>query len=388
MKKKVVILGSTGSIGKSLFNILKNDKSSIEIILLTTNKNLKELTKQINIFEVKNLIISDKKAYLSAKKIFENKKIKIYNNFDNLNLIFRDKKADFAMSSISGLAGLTPTINIIPYCKTLAVANKESIICAWGLIKKKLKRFKTKFIPVDSEHFSIWSLLKNNDLKNVKKIYITASGGPFINYELKQFKNILVKDALKHPNWSMGKKITIDSATMMNKVFEVIETNRIFNIDLKDILILSHEKSYLHAIVELNNGLIKFLVHEPDMKIPIFNSLYTLSNKKIQSKDLNINYMNNLKLNKIDNNKFPVINLLTNYPKTNTLFDTVIITINDILVELFLNKKISFTDISKKLLNLSKIKEFQKFKKIKPKNVDDIYDIENYVSLKISTLGI
>ena len=294
MKKKVVILGSTGSIGKSLFNILKNDKSSIEIILLTTNKNLKELTKQINIFEVKNLIISDKKAYLSAKKIFENKKIKIYNNFDNLNLIFRDKKADFAMSSISGLAGLTPTINIIPYCKTLAVANKESIICAWGLIKKKLKRFKTKFIPVDSEHFSIWSLLKNNDLKNVKKIYITASGGPFINYELKQFKNILVKDALKHPNWSMGKKITIDSATMMNKVFEVIETNRIFNIDLKDILILSHEKSYLHAIVELNNGLIKFLVHEPDMKIPIFNSLYTLSNKKIQSKDLNINYMNNL----------------------------------------------------------------------------------------------
>ena len=388
MKKKVVILGSTGSIGKSLFNILKNDKSSIEIILLTTNKNLKELTKQINIFKVKNLIISDKKAYLSAKKIFENKKIKIYNNFDNLNLIFRNKKADFAMSSISRLAGLTPTINVIPYCKTLAVANKESIICAWGLIKKKLKRFKTKFIPVDSEHFSIWSLLKNNDLKNVKKIYITASGGPFINYELKQFKNILVKDALKHPNWSMGKKITIDSATMMNKVFEVIETNRIFNIDLKDILILSHEKSYLHAIVELNNGLIKFLVHEPDMKIPIFNSLYTLSNKKIQSKDLNINYMNNLKLKKIDNNKFPVINLLTNYPKTNTLFDTVIITINDILVELFLNKKISFTDISKKLLNLSKIKEFQKFKKIKPKNVDDIYDIENYVSLKISTLGI
>ena len=388
MKKKIAILGSTGSIGKSLIDILKNDKKSFEIVLLSTNKNLTELNKQIKIFKVKNIIISNKSTFLKAKKIFKNKKINVYDNFDNLKLIFKKKKIDYVMSSISGLAGLTPTINIIQFCKTLAIANKESIICAWDLIKKRLNKFKTKFIPVDSEHFSIWSLLNNNDLLSIKRIHITASGGPFINYNLDQFKKIKVKDVLKHPNWSMGKKITIDSATMMNKVFEVIETNRIFDINYKKISVLSHEKSYLHAIVELNNGLIKFLVHEADMKIPIFNSLYNLNEKKFISKNLNINYMNNLNLNKIDSKKFPVIKILKNYPLTNTLFDTIIITINDNLVDLFLKKKISFIDISKNLLNLSKSKEFQKFKKIKPKNVDDIYNLKNYVSLKMTTLGI
>jgi len=388
MKKKIAILGSTGSIGKSLFKILKNDKNKFDIILLSTNTNLNELTKQINIFNVKNIIISDKKTYLKAKRNIKDKKINIYQNFNNMKFIFKNKKVDYVMSSISGLAGLTPTINIIQFCKTLAIANKESIICAWDLIKKRLKKFNTKFVPVDSEHFSIWSLLNKNDLFNIKKIHITASGGPFINYNLNQFKKIKIKDALKHPNWSMGKKITIDSATMMNKVFEVIETNRIFKINYKNISILSHEKSYLHAIVELNTGLIKFLVHETDMKIPIFNSLYRLNEKKLYSKDLNINHMNNLNLKKIDSKKFPVIKVLTNYPKSNTLFDTVIITINDTLVDLFLRRKISFVDISKNLLNLSKFKEFQKYKKIKPKNVDDIYKLKNYVSLKISTLRV
>jgi 1-deoxy-D-xylulose-5-phosphate reductoisomerase len=388
MKNKIAILGSTGSIGKSLINILRKDKKNFEIVLLTTNKNLKELIKQINIFKVKNVIISNKKTFLRAKKIYKNKKINIYENFDNLKFIFKNKKIDYVMSSISGLAGLKPTINVIEFCKILAIANKESIICAWDLIKKRLNKFKTKFIPVDSEHFSIWSLLNKNDLKCVKKIHITASGGPFINYNLNRFKKIKIKDALKHPNWSMGKKISIDSATMMNKVFEVIETNRIFDIDYKNISILSHEKSYLHAIVELNNGLIKFLVHETDMKIPIFNSLYKKNEKTFLSKNLNINYMNSLNLKKIDLIKFPVIKILTKYPKTNTLFDTVIITINDNLVDLFLKRKISFIDISKNLLNLSKFKEFQKYRKIKPKNVNDIYNLKNYVSLKMTTLGI
>ena len=163
MKKKIAILGSTGSIGKSLIDILKNDKKSFEIVLLSTNKNLTELNKQIKIFKVKNIIISNKSTFLKAKKIFKNKKINVYDNFDNLKLIFKKKKIDYVMSSISGLAGLTPTINIIQFCKTLAIANKESIICAWDLIKKRLNKFKTKFIPVDSEHFSIWSLLNNND---------------------------------------------------------------------------------------------------------------------------------------------------------------------------------------------------------------------------------
>ena len=388
MKKKIAILGSTGSIGKSLIKILKNDKKKIEIVLLSANKNLNELIKQVNYFEVKNLIISDQKAYHKAQIIFRKKKIKIFNNFDNLKFIFKNKKIDYVMSSISGLDGLSPTINIIKFSKTIAIANKESIICAWNLIKKELDLYKTNFIPVDSEHFSIWSLLTNNNINNIKKIHITASGGPFINYDLKQFKKIKLKDALKHPNWSMGKKITIDSATMMNKVFEVIETNRIFKVDYKNISILSHEKSYLHAIIEFNNGLIKFLAHETDMKIPIFNSLYDIEKKIFNVKELNINNLNNLNLKKINLKKFPVIKLLDKYPKQNSLFDTVLISTNDTLVNLFLRKKIYFTDISNKLIKFSKIKEFQKYKKIIPKNVGEISKLSKYVSLKIQSMCI
>ena len=388
MKKKIAILGSTGSIGKSLLDIIKQDKKNFQILLLTGNKNFRLLLKQAKFFDVKNIIITDQKNYLKAKKILKIKKINIYNNFDKLNNIFRNKKIDYVMSSITGLNGLRPTIKIIKFCKTIAIANKESIICAWDLIKKELKKYNTQFVPVDSEHFSIWSLLSNNNSEEIKKIYITASGGPFIDYKINDFKKIKIKHALKHPNWSMGKKITIDSSTMMNKVFEVIETNRIFNIAYNKIFILTHKKSYLHAIIEFNNGLIKFLVHETDMKIPIFNSLYKFHEKKMNLKNLDLDKMNNLELKKVDTKKFPVVKILKNYPKNNSLFDTVIISCNDMLVNLFLNKKISYNNLCKKLIKFSKMREFQKYKKIKPKNTSEIYDLSKYVSLKIQSMCI
>ena len=388
MKKKIAILGSTGSIGKSLLEIIKQDRKNFQICLLTGHKNLKLLLKQVKSFNVKNIIITDQKNYLKAKKIFKNKKVNIYNNFDKLNNIFKYKKIDYVMSSITGLNGLRPTIQIIKFCKTIAIANKESIICAWDLIKKELKKYDTQFLPVDSEHFSIWSLLSNNNSKKIKKIYITASGGPFIDYNINDFKKIKLKQALKHPNWSMGKKITIDSSTMMNKVFEVIETNRIFNIGYNKISILTHKKSYLHAIVEFNNGLIKLLVHETDMKIPIFNSLYRSNEKKHNFKNLDLVKMNNLDLKKIDSKKFPLVKILKNYPRNNSLFDTVIISCNDMLVNLFLDEKISYNDLCKKLIKFSKMKEFQKYKKIKPKNTSEIYNLSKYVSLKIQSMCI
>jgi len=388
MKKKIAILGSTGSIGKSLLDIIKQDKKNFQILLLTGNKNYKLLLKQAKFFNVKNIIITDQKYYLKVKKILKTKKINIYNNFEKLNNIFGNKKIDYVMSSITGLNGLEPTINIIKFCKIIAIANKESIICAWDLIKKKLKKYNTQFVPVDSEHFSIWSLLSNNNFEEIKKIYITASGGPFFDYKISDFRKIKLKQALKHPNWSMGKKITIDSSTMMNKVFEVIETNRIFDIGYNKISILTHKKSYLHAIIEFNNGLIKFLVHETDMKIPIFNSLYPFDKKKINSKNLNLNKMNTLNLEKIDSRKFPVVKILKNYPRNNSLFDTVIISCNDMLVNLFLQNKISYTDLCKKLIKFSKLREFQKYKKIKPKNISEIYDLSKYVSLKTQSMCI
>ena len=387
--KKIAIFGSTGSIGSSLLKIIKDDKKNFKIELLTANKNYKKLIKQAKFFNVKNIIITDHNSFLITTKLLKDTKIKIFENFNSLNKIFNiKKKINYSMCAISGFEGLKPTLDIIKFTKTIAIANKESIICGWNLIKKDLKKYKTNFIPVDSEHFSIWSLLENNKKNNFEKIYITASGGPFRNLPLKKFKNISIKDALKHPNWSMGKKITIDSATMMNKVFEIIEAKKIFNLDYNQLEILIHSKSYLHAIVKFDNGLSKLLVHDTNMMIPIFNSIYFNNNKKFKSKDLDIKTLNNLNLKKIENIRFPVIKILNNLSKEDSLFETIIVSANDKLVKLFLNNKIKFTDISNRLLKICSITEFNKFRSIKPKNIEEINDLADYVSLKIDTMRV
>ena len=386
--KKIAIFGSTGSIGKSLINIIKKDKQNFKIELLTANKNYKELIKQTNFFNIKNIIITDKKSFIITKKILKNRNINIYYNFNSLTKIFKNNKIDYTMSAISGFEGLKPTLDIIKFTKVIAIANKESIICGWNLIKKNLLKYKTKFIPVDSEHFSIWSLLDDNKKNNFEKIYITASGGPFNKLPLRKFKNISIKDALKHPNWSMGKKISIDSATMMNKVFEIIEAKKIFDLSYKQLEILIHPKSYLHAMVKFNNGLSKLLIHDTNMTIPIFNSIYLDNNKKIKSKKIDIKILNNLDLKKVDKIKFPVMKILKNINDKDSLFETIIVSANDKLVNLFLCGKIKFTDISNNLLKICNLPQFTKFKSKKPKNINDINNLVNYVSLKINTMSI
>ena len=388
MKKKIVILGSTGSIGKTLINILKKDKKNFEIILLTVNRNIKELLKQVKIFNVKNIIVTNKKQYLTIKNYLKNKKINIYNNFSSITKILKKKNIDYTMNAISGLDGLNPTLKIIKFTKNIAIANKEAIICGWPLIKNELKKNKTEFIPIDSEHFSIWSLINKVRNQDIEKIFITASGGPFHNYPLNKFKSITPKIALKHPNWKMGKKITIDSATLMNKVFEVIEAKKIFNFDYKKLNILVHPKSYVHAIVKFTNGLTKILIHDTNMTIPIFNSLYPNFQKKIESKDLDLSIINNLDFKKTNIKKFPVLKILNNLPNNHSLFETVIVSVNDKLVHMFLQNKIKFLDISRIMLKIINNKEFIKYKKITPKNIEQIIQLSHYVSLKIKSFRI
>ena len=387
MKKKIAILGSTGSIGKTTFNILKKDKKNFEIVLLTTDKNIKVLFKQTKVFNVKNLIIKNKKFFLKSKKKFKNKKINIFNNFNSFNKTFKSK-IDYTMCSISGIAGLKPTLNAIAFSKTVAIANKEALICGWNLIESRLKKYKTTFIPVDSEHFSIWSLIKGSKNDNIEKIIITASGGPFLNSSLKLLSNVNPKAAIKHPNWSMGKKISVDSATMMNKVFEVIEAQRIFNINFNKFKILIHPKSYVHAIVKFSSGLIKVLIHDTNMRIPIFNTIYNEKNKKIITKDLNINLLNNLNFTEVNKKKFPVVDILKKIPQKNSLFETILVSSNDKLVDMFFKKKIKFIEISKFLRKILSLKEFQKYKHIKPKNFNQIANLDKFVRLKIETLRI
>ena len=384
MKKKVAILGSTGSIGKTLINIIKKDKKNFEIVLLSADENYKELLKQARLFKVKNLIVTNKESYKKIRKKKISEKIKIFNNFESFQKIFK-KKIHYTMSSISGIEGLKPTIEMIKYTKNIAIANKEAIICGWSLIEKELKKNKTNFIPVDSEHFSIWYALKGIDKKIIEKIYLTASGGPFLKYPKKKFNKIKMKQAVSHPNWKMGKKISIDSATMMNKVFEVIEAKKIFNIPYKKLSIIIHPKSYVHAILKFKNGLTKIIVHDTSMKIPIFNSLYS-SNKTINSNKLDLKVLNNLNFQNIDLMRFPIIKILSKLPEKSSLFETVLVSINDKLVKLFLANRIKFTDISKKMNIILELNDLKRFKKLKVNKIDDIMNLNNKVEFKLNSM--
>jgi 1-deoxy-D-xylulose-5-phosphate reductoisomerase len=383
MKKKIAILGSTGSIGKTLIEIIKKDKKNFDVILLTADKNYKEIFKQAKILKVKNLIITDKEAYLNLS---QNKlgNIKIFNNYDCFNKIFK-KKIDYVMSSISGINGLIPTIKIIKFTKKIAIANKESIICGWHLIKKDLKKFKTSFIPVDSEHFSIFYSLKGNKISNIKKIYLTASGGPLINTPKGKLKSIKISEAIKHPNWKMGKKISIDSATMMNKVFEIMEAKKIFDLNYESLDILVHPSSYVHAIVKFNDGMIKIIAHDTNMKIPIFNSLHN-SQKKIKTDELNLKKLNFLDLKKVDSDKFPSIKIIKQLKNNESSLETLIVLANDILVDLFLLKKIYFTDIVDYLQKIINMKKFKNYRLKKINNINSIFLLKNQIHTTINSM--
>lgn len=388
MKFKVAILGSTGSIGKNLLKIINKNKKKFEIVLLTANKNSKLLLKQAKIFNVKNLIITDQNKFLelleSKKK--NNYKFNLYNNFVNFNKIFVNK-IDYTLSSISGIDGLYPTLKIIKHTKKIAIANKEAIVCGWKFIDREIKKNKTIFIPIDSEHFSIWYALKGVNKNLIKKIFLTASGGPFLKKKASDLKNIKLKDALVHPNWKMGKKISIDSSTMMNKVFEIIEAKNIFKIPYSKLSILVHPKSYIHAIIIFKDGMIKLIAHKTSMSIPIFNSLFNTTHDDIKlsssESSLNIKILNNLNLSKIKTNQFKSVKILSLLTNQNSLFETAVITANDELVKSYIDNKIPYHQIVSHLLNFLKKKEIIKLKRNKNFTLKELFNLNKYVRITI-----
>ena len=381
MKKKIAILGSTGSIGTSTLEIIKKDKKSFEIILLVANNNYKKLIKQAIEFSAKNVLIRNEKYYEIVKKRLRGKKIKVFSGNTTLNLIIK-KKLDYTISAIVGIAGLQPTLDAIKISKNLAIANKETIICGWELITKLINKYKTNLIPIDSEHFSIMELTNNLKDSDVEEIIITASGGPFLNTPNKNLNNVTPSQATKHPNWKMGKKISIDSANMMNKVFEVIEAIKLFNFDKKKYKIMIHPQSYVHSIIRLKNGLVKMILYNTDMKIPIANILY--SGKNIYSKKSAVSSKN---LNKnsfeiVDEKKFPSIKLINKCFLYGPSTPIIVNASNEILVNLFLNGKIGFLDIVGSLNKIFNQKDFKKYAKRKVKSVNDIKITDKWARLK------
>ncbi len=369
--KELFLLGSTGSIGETTLNVIKKEKQNFKVTLLSTNNNVNKIYKQALKFNVKIIVIHNKEKYFKSVEKFRKKKIKVFPTVKEA-LKNKKNKSYLTINAISGINGLNPSLNIIKKTKNFAMANKESIICGWSFIKRELKKSNTNFIPLDSEHFSIWSLIKSEKIKNIKKIYLTASGGPFLKRELKDIKNIKPKFALNHPNWKMGDKISIDSATMMNKIFEIIEAIKIFELDRNKFEILIHPKSYIHAIVHFNSGLIKFLAHDTTMKIPIANALNFNKEKKLfQNLHFNYEKLNGINFIKPDLRKFPLLKIL-NYKFKNTYFEIILVAINDNLVKRYLNMNISYIELHKKILILLKKPYFVKYFNTKPKNINEI----------------
>ena len=373
MKKKILILGSTGSIGKSTLNIIRNYKSKLEVVALSTNKNIRLILKQSKEFNVKNIIINDDQSYKKILNFSFNKKIKIFKNISDF-LKINKIRFDVTIVGISGFAGLDPTLKTIPYSKTLSSANKESIICGWKFINNKLKKHKTNFIPLDSEHFSIWSLIKKNNLDMISKVYLTASGGPFFNKSKSKIKNARISDVIKHPNWKMGQKISVDSASMMNKIFELIEATKIFNLPMSKFDIIVHPKSYVHALVNFNNGLSKILIHDTKMEIPIFNSIFNKSSEIYKkNKDINFEKLNGNNFIKPSNSNFPLLKVIKEYKRNDSYFEIILVAVNDYYVKKFLNGEISFKKMQTKLLKKLKDPYFSKYYKKFPKKINDIF---------------
>ena len=376
MKKNIVVLGSTGSIGNSTLNSILKDKN-FKLKVITSNTNIRKLLRQAIKFNVKIAIIENKILYNQYKDEFKKNNINLHLGLKKLSKVIK-KKIDFCVNAISGVDGLQPSLIMIPLSKNFLTANKESIICGWDLILKKINIHKTNFIPLDSEHFSIRELIKNENKKNIEKVVLTASGGPFLNVSTKKLINIKPSIALKHPKWKMGKKITIDSATMMNKILEFIEAKKIFNLEKEKISILIHPQSLIHAIIYFKGDLIKILAHDTKMVIPISNALGIKNKTHTKFIDKQILKLNDLTFKKPNIKNFPLLSIIKLIPKKNSYFETILITLNDILVRKYLDGEINYLSLQLNLLNLLKKPYFFKYYKLKPKN---IYDIKKIISI-------
>ena len=381
MKKRIAILGSTGSIGKSTLDVIKKDKKNFEIVLLTANNNYKKLIKQAKEFKAKNVIINNKKFFKKVKKSLKN--TKVYFGDISLRKVV-NKRLDYTMSAVVGLAGLQPTIDAVKISKTIAVANKETIICGWEILSKIIKKNKTKFVPVDSEHFSIMELTKGLRNEHVAEIIITASGGPFLNSSINKLKKIKPNQATKHPNWKMGRKISVDSATLMNKIFEVIEAHKLFKFHISKYKIMIHPQSYVHSIIRFKNGLTKMILYDTDMKIPISNTLY--KNTIFKKNNIKINDLNNINFQEVNPKIFPSIKLLKKCFKLGPSTPIIVNAANEVLVDLFLKKKIGFLDIVKTINKILKARNFKKYAKMNPKSLKDIKMADNWARLKTTNM--
>ena len=376
--KKITILGSTGSIGLSALDVIKKNPGRFQVVALAAGRNVELLKKQIEIFKPKLVSVSTKEnAYKLRQDLSLNNKIRILYDKEGLNEISSFSAADIVVSAISGAAGLMPTLAAIDAGKNVALANKETMVMAGEIVNRRAKQKKVKIIPVDSEHSAIFQCLQGEKIENLKRIILTASGGPFLNFTVNELKQVKLNEALKHPRWKMGKKITIDSATLMNKGLEVIEAKWLFNLDIANIDVLIHPQTIVHSMIELIDGSVLAQMGIPDMRIPIAYAL-TYPERIINDlSSLNLLETEKLEFRQPDIRKFPCLRLAYVAGICSGTAPSVLNAANEIAVAAFLEKRIKFIDLPKiidKVLNAHICR--------KDPSLEDILDADSWARIK------
>ena len=345
--KKVAILGSTGSIGTQTLEVISDNKNIFEVELLTAFSNHTLLINQALLHKPKAIIFGDRSKEKVILNSLKNEEIEIYFGEESLNNFLNYCSPDIVLTALVGKSGLIPTINTIKKGIDLALANKETLVVAGSIINKLCKEKKVNIYPVDSEHSAIFQCLVGESRDTIDKIILTASGGPFRNKKLNELKNISKKEALNHPNWEMGEKITIDSSTLMNKGLEVIEAKFLFDIDIQKIKVVVHPQSIIHSMVEFNDGSIKAQLGEPDMKLPIQYALF--SGKRLKNKFTHYDFIKNntLTFEEPCLKTFNNLKLAFDAGKLGGNAPCILNASNEIVVDAFLNEKIRYLDMTK-----------------------------------------
>ena len=345
MKKKITILGSTGSIGVNALNVVNN--LDIDVVGLSANTNSKLLIEQAKKFQPKSVSIVDEDAYLIVKDALKNTSIDVLCGKNGLLEISSRDDVDLVLNALVGSSGMLPTVYAIRAGADIALSNKESLVMAGKIIERERKKANVNIFPVDSEHSAIWQCLVGESKEEVKRLILTGSGGPFREKKISTFKDIKPEDALKHPNWEMGKKITIDSASMMNKGLEVIEAVWLFEIDSQKVDIVVHPQSIIHSMVEFDDTSVKAQLGLPDMKIPIQYALSYPNHIKTNWEPLDLVKIKSLTFENVNDERFPCIKLAYESLARGGTSSSVLNVANEQAVYRFLKKEIGFMEIPK-----------------------------------------
>jgi 1-deoxy-D-xylulose-5-phosphate reductoisomerase len=344
--KNIAILGSTGSIGTQALEVIREHPDKFSVKVLTTNSNTSLIKEQIEEFSPEVIVVSDKRKSEELLSICQKQSVKLFYGANALSQVTTLDSIDIVLSAVVGYIGLMPTINAIKAGKDIALANKETLVVAGDLINRLAEKYHSRILPVDSEHSAIFQCLAGEKQEDIEKIYLTASGGPFRNFSLEELEKVTTAQALKHPNWDMGNKITIDSATLMNKGFEAIEAKWLFDLKPEQIDVVIHPQSILHSVVQFIDGSMKAQMGLPDMKLPILYALTTPDRIETSFERFDFNKFTNLTFEKPDTKKFRNLALAYEAMRIGGNMPCVLNASNEIAVQAFLDEVIGFNKIS------------------------------------------